>query len=383
MALAEMDALWTTGASGQRRDVAGASVTVQCFTKRFDDVLAVDNVTLEIAAGEFVSLLGPSGSGKTTILMGIAGFEHPTSGRVEIGGHDCTNLPANKRNLGMVFQRYTLFPHLSVAENVAFPLKMRGVPQRERLRRAEDALATVRLEGYGSRRPSQLSGGQQQRVALARAIVYQPRVLLMDEPLSALDRNLREEMQLEIKRLHADLGLTIIFVTHDQGEALTLSDRIAVLHEGQVQQIGTPRELYERPANLFTAGFIGEMNLLPARLRTRIGGVTAELAAGSVWQLPGSSVVVPLSDGAPAVVALRPERVVPVSPDADHAIPVRLREVIYAGSAVLAIGIASDGTELRARLPGSAGHDSLRVGDVVGFACPSDALLVYPHGAGT
>ncbi|MGI4954096.1 MAG: ABC transporter ATP-binding protein, partial [Janthinobacterium lividum] len=214
-----------------------ASITISRLVKRFGPVIAVDAVDLDIPAGEFFALLGPSGSGKTTILMSIAGFDFPDSGSIHVGGRDVTFLPPQKRDLGMVFQRYTLFPHMSVAENVAFPLKMRGVNRADREKRAREALATVRLGSLGDRRPAQLSGGQQQRVALARAIVYRPPVLLMDEPLSALDKNLREEMQLEIKHLQRDLGMTIVFVTHDQTEALTMADRVSVLDGGKLQQI--------------------------------------------------------------------------------------------------------------------------------------------------
>ncbi|HEV7415172.1 MAG TPA: ABC transporter ATP-binding protein, partial [Tianweitania sediminis] len=241
----------------------GALIEIRGLGKRFGSVVAVDDVSLTIDAGEFVALLGPSGSGKSTVLMSVAGFERPTAGQILIDGVDCTGLPPNKRNIGMVFQHYTLFPHLSVGDNVAFPLKMRGIGKAERRRQAEQALEVVRLSGYAERMPKQLSGGQQQRVALARAIVYNPRVLLMDEPLSALDKNLREEMQIEIKRLHAELGFTVVFVTHDQGEALTMADRIAILKAGRLQQVSPARSLYERPSNLFAAGFIGEMNILP------------------------------------------------------------------------------------------------------------------------
>jgi putative spermidine/putrescine transport system ATP-binding protein/mannopine transport system ATP-binding protein len=356
----------------------GASVTIQSFTKRFQDVVAVDDVTLEIPAGEFLALLGPSGSGKSTILMGIAGFEHPTTGRVAIGGEDCTLLPANRRNVGMVFQRYTLFPHLKVIDNVAFPLKMRGVAKAERRAKAEAALATVRLAGYGNRMPAQLSGGQQQRVALARAIVYEPRVLLMDEPLSALDRNLREEMQLEIKRLHDDLGLTVVFVTHDQGEALTMSDRIAVLNEGRVQQVGTPRELYQRPENLFVARFIGEMNVLNGMMVTDAGRPAVRLAAGRTCSVPPEALAGAVAPGEQCLLCVRPERVRIVRPDEADAIPVTIADIVYAGAAVLVIAAAPDGTEMRARVPGAADVSDLQPGESAGFALPADGLLVYP-----
>ncbi len=224
---------------------------------------ALDGVTLDVAAGEFIALLGPSGSGKTTLLMTIAGFEMPSEGYVRVDGRDVTHLPPNQRNLGMVFQRYALFPHMNVRDNIGFPLRMRGLGEAERRKRAETALATVGLEGYGDRFPAQLSGGQQQRIALARAIVYEPPVLLMDEPLSALDKNLRERMRLEIKRLQKQLGITVVFVTHDQEEALVMADRIAVLDHGQLVQEGPPQALYDRPANAFVAGFLGETNFLP------------------------------------------------------------------------------------------------------------------------
>ncbi len=243
---------------------AGAEISIRSLRKAFGSAVAVDDVTLTVVPGEFLALLGPSGSGKSTILMSIAGFESPTGGQILMDNVDCTHIPPYRRNVGMVFQNYTLFPHLSVLDNVAFPLKMRGLGKAERHAQAELALKSVHLAGYGARMPNQLSGGQQQRVALARAIVYKPRLLLMDEPFSALDKKLRQEMRLETKRLHAELGLTVVFVTHDQEEALTMADRVAVLKDGRLQQIGSPRDLYERPLNLFVAGFIGDMNFIPA-----------------------------------------------------------------------------------------------------------------------
>ena len=226
-----------------------------------------NSISLNVAPGEFLALLGPSGSGKSTLLMGMAGFDTPTSGHILIDDVDCTHVPPHRRNIGMVFQNYTLFPHLSVRDNVAFPLKMRGFARAARHAEAERALETVRLAGFSKRMPNQLSGGQQQRVALARAIVYRPRLLLMDEPFSALDKKLREEMRLETKRLHAELGMTVVFVTHDQEEALTMADRVAVLKSGKIQQIGAARDLYERPANLFSADFVGNMNFITVTLR--------------------------------------------------------------------------------------------------------------------
>ncbi|HEX5325886.1 MAG TPA: ABC transporter ATP-binding protein, partial [Acetobacteraceae bacterium] len=224
-------------------------------------VLAVRDLNLGIARGEFLTLLGPSGSGKTTTLNMLAGFERPTRGRITLDGRPVDRLPPYQRNIGMVFQNYALFPHMSVAENVAFPLSVRRIGASARRERVQRALAMVRLDAFGDRRPAQLSGGQQQRVALARALVFEPSLVLMDEPLGALDRKLREHMQIELKQLHDMLGITIIYVTHDQGEALTMSDRIAVFRDGAIVQLGTPDELYNAPADAFVAGFIGENNL--------------------------------------------------------------------------------------------------------------------------
>ncbi|WP_289296336.1 ABC transporter ATP-binding protein [uncultured Reyranella sp.] len=243
--------------------MTSAAIKLDRVSKTFDGrVLAVDSVTLDIAAGEFFSLLGPSGCGKTTSLRMIAGFEHPDSGRVHVGGNDITDLPVHRRDMGMVFQSYALFPHRTVAENVAFGLRMREVPKPEIERRVAAALAQVALTGFETRKPGQLSGGQQQRVALARALVVEPPVLLCDEPLGALDRKLRQQMQFELKELQKRLGVTLVFVTHDQEEALAMSDRIAVMNRGKVEQVGTPTEIYERPRTRFVADFIGEINIL-------------------------------------------------------------------------------------------------------------------------
>jgi putative spermidine/putrescine transport system ATP-binding protein len=225
-------------------------------------VVAVDGIDLEIAHGEFFTMLGPSGSGKTTTLRLIAGFEIPDGGRVDLGGRDVTRLPPYERDVNTVFQDYALFPHMTVAENVAYGLRVNGVGKADRARRADEALAMVRLSGYGDRKPIQLSGGQRQRVALARAIVNSPRVLLLDEPLGALDLKLREQMQVELSNIHKQLGMTFIYVTHDQDEALTMSDRIAVFNEGRIEQVATPAELYEHPISEFVAGFVGTSNVL-------------------------------------------------------------------------------------------------------------------------
>jgi putative spermidine/putrescine transport system ATP-binding protein len=231
-------------------------------SKHYGEVAAVHGLDLEVKRGEFFTLLGPSGSGKTTTLRMIAGFEEPDTGRVELGGNDVTGQPPYDRSVNTVFQDYALFPHMRVGDNVAYGLRVKGVDKAERRKRATEALATVRLGGYEGRKPNQLSGGQQQRVALARAIVNEPRVLLLDEPLGALDLKLREQMQVELKAIQGQVGITFIYVTHDQDEALTMSDRIAVFNEGRIEQIGPPTEIYERPANAFVAGFVGVSNLL-------------------------------------------------------------------------------------------------------------------------
>ncbi|MEA2375784.1 MAG: putative spermidine/putrescine transport system ATP-binding protein [Thermoleophilaceae bacterium] len=237
-------------------------VRLEALRKSFGDVAAVDGVDLDVAAGEFFTLLGPSGSGKTTTLRLIAGFERPDSGRVELAGVDVTGQPPYQRDVNTVFQDYALFPHMTVADNVAYGLRVRKVAKSERAEKAAEALRMVRLEGYGDRKPIQLSGGQRQRVALARAIVNRPRVLLLDEPLGALDLKLREQMQVELKTIQEQVGITFIYVTHDQDEALAMSDRIAVFTDGRIEQVATPAELYERPATPFVAGFVGTSNTL-------------------------------------------------------------------------------------------------------------------------
>ncbi|MCS0500220.1 ABC transporter ATP-binding protein [Protaetiibacter mangrovi] len=251
---------------------AQPAIRLSGLTKEFASVTAVDHVDLEIAEGEFFSMLGPSGSGKTTVLRLIAGFEQPTGGTIELFGADVTRTPPFDRPVNTVFQDYALFPHMSVLDNVAYGLRVRGVGRAERRERAMRALAAVRLDGFADRKPAQLSGGQRQRVALARATVVEPKALLLDEPLGALDLKLREQMQVELKQLQRELGITFIFVTHDQEEALTLSDRVAVFHDGRIEQLGTPRELYENPASHFVADFVGTTNLFgPDHARTVLG----------------------------------------------------------------------------------------------------------------
>src|SRR4051812_11261003 len=248
------------------------AVSLRGLRKEFGPVTAVADLDLDIESGEFFAMLGPSGSGKTTVLRMIAGFERPTAGSVVLGGEDVTTRPPFARDVNTVFQDYALFPHMSVVQNVEYGLKVKRVGRSERQRRAVEALETVRLEGYGERRPSQLSGGQRQRVALARALVNRPKVLLLDEPLGALDLKLRREMQIELKEIQREVGITFLFVTHDQEEALTLSDRIAVFNDGRIEQVASPVELYERPATPFVAGFVGTSNLLKGQVARRVLG---------------------------------------------------------------------------------------------------------------
>ena len=256
---------------------AEADVRLVDIHKRFDDVVALGGVELEVSQGEFFSFLGPSGSGKTTCLRIIAGFERPTEGRVLLHGTDVTNVPPYDRDVNTVFQDYALFPHMTVYSNVEYGLKVKGVPAPQRRERVREALRTVRLENYDKRKPQALSGGQRQRVALARALVNEPRVLLLDEPLGALDLKLRQQMQIELKAIQQRVGLTFIYVTHDQEEALTMSDRLAVMNEGRIEQVGSPAHVYEQPATEFVAGFVGVSNVLPAEVAERLTGIQAPI----------------------------------------------------------------------------------------------------------
>ena len=309
--------------------------------KTYDGIVrVVDDLDLDIERGEFLTLLGPSGSGKTTTLMMLAGFETPTSGEILLDGNPLSRLPPYKRQIGMVFQNYALFPHMTVTENIGFPLSVRGIARDEIARRVDRVLDMVQLAGFGGRRPAQLSGGQQQRIAVARALVFEPKLVLMDEPLGALDKQLREQMQLEIRRLHQRLGVTMVYVTHDQAEALTMSDRIAVFHRGKIQQLDGPEQLYEAPVNAFVARFIGENNRFEGSLLTVTGSRCTIRIAGEAC-IEGS-LAVPLPAGSRVTVSLRPERVQIGS--SGHTIPVRdgcrlagtLREVIYLGDHVRA-----------------------------------------------
>jgi len=310
--------------------------------KTYDGVTrVVDDLDLDITRGEFLTLLGPSGSGKTTTLMMLAGFEAPTAGEILLEGRAIGRLPPHRREIGMVFQHYALFPHMTVADNVGFPLSVRGVARDEIATRVQKALAMVQLGRLGDRRPVQLSGGQQQRVAVARALVYEPKLVLMDEPLGALDKQLREQMQLEVRRLHRELGVTMVYVTHDQGEALTMSDRIAVFQQGRIQQIGTPDAIYRRPDNAFVAGFIGENNRLTGVVERCVGDVCVVVSGGGVM-LSGicTEHLVP---GRRALVSIRPEQIaLGDAAGLDCALSGTLAEAIYLG----------DHLRLRVAVPG-------------------------------
>jgi spermidine/putrescine transport system ATP-binding protein len=312
--------------------MAQVAVELQDVTKRYGAVVAVDSLSLQIRDGEFFSLLGPSGCGKTTTLRMIAGLETPTEGSLRIHGIEMGDRPAFQRPVNTVFQSYALFPHMSVAENIAFGLKMKKVPGAEIAPRVDEALRMVRLEGFGDRRPRQLSGGQQQRVALARALINRPQVLLLDEPLGALDLKLRKEMQLELKHLRQQVGITFIYVTHDQEEALVMSDRIAVMHQGHILQVGTPTEIYERPTTRFVADFIGETNFLKGTLTSVSGELGAVRLEGGV-EVTGRA---PASHNGDAVsLSVRPEKI-RISDDSlegrPNAFRVRVADVAYVGS---------------------------------------------------
>ena len=310
------------------------AVELERVSKSFVDIHAVREISLEIPQGEFFSLLGPSGCGKTTTLRMIAGFEHPTSGEIRLMGEPVQHLPPNRRNVNMVFQNYALFPHLSVYDNVAFGLQVRRVPSDEIRPRVVEALRMVRLPGLERRKPNQLSGGQQQRVALARALINRPAVLLLDEPLGALDQKLRKEMQLELKSLQREVGITFIYVTHDQEEALTMSDRIAVMHQGQVLQVDEPRQIYERPATRFVADFIGTSNFLDGILLSVEDGLASVEVEGLGRILAGASAN--LNPGRPVTLAVRPERMsLKTQPPPVNRATGTLREIIFVGDDTL------------------------------------------------
>ena len=338
--------------------------------KTYDgEALVVKDLDLSIRRGEFLTLLGPSGSGKTTTLLMLAGFERPTSGEIHLDGKPLSNVPPHHRNLGMVFQDYALFPHMNVFENVAFPLTIRRLPKSEVREKVASVLEIVKLGGFGERRPNQLSGGQQQRVALARALVFEPQLVLMDEPLGALDKQLREQMQLEIKHIQNNLGITVVYVTHDQQEALTMSDRIAVFNDGRVYQLDTPDELYENPGNSFVAQFIGENN----RLLGRVVGFSDNLCeveldgGGKVTALPVNICGV----GERTQLSVRPERVIVGGDAADHAnrFAATVEELIYQGDTTrVRVALSCGVDDFIVKLPNARRQAPVRVGDAVAVA---------------
>lgn len=359
-------------------------VRVANVRKEFDTFPALHDVSLEVRSGELIALLGPSGSGKTTLLRLIAGLEQPTTGRIFFGDEDASAKSIRERNVGFVFQHYALFRHMTVADNIGFGLKVRPADTRpasaEIRKRATDLLDLVQLSGLEKRYPAQLSGGQRQRVAMARALVRRPRVLLLDEPLSALDVKLREGMQGELKRLHRDLGITFLMVTHDQNEALALSDRIVVMNRGRIAQIGTPGELYDAPANPHVADFIGSTNLVPAELAGSDGGTLVfRLANGaslrSTRKAPSS-----LAPGGRVILGLRPERLLPAGADAANTLDCTLRESLFRGERQrLELGLDGIERPLFAELPRVAlpTVDTLAPGERVAFAInPADVLIL-------
>ncbi|HET7032089.1 MAG TPA: ABC transporter ATP-binding protein [Casimicrobiaceae bacterium] len=358
---------------------ADAHLALGGVVRRFGDVTAVAGIDLAVQRGELVTILGPSGSGKTTLLKIIAGFELPDAGVVRLRGEDITFATPAKRGIGMVFQNYALFPHLTVERNVAFPLEMRSVPRAQIRERVTAVLQLVGLGDLAARLPRELSGGQQQRVALARSVVFDPGLLLLDEPFGALDRKLREQMQLEVKRLQRRLGLTALFVTHDQEEALVLSDRIAVMSEGRVEQLGTPEEIYAHPVNWFVADFVGESNLFRGRLAADDAGRPfALIASGTRINVPVSSFAMDSEVG----VLVRPERprLIGDGQHADNVVRGRIVEVIYVGESVkyrLRVGAAGD---LLVRWPFRERGGTLKAGDdvTVGWNVSDMHLVAVP-----
>jgi putative spermidine/putrescine transport system ATP-binding protein len=347
----------------QRQD---SYVSFKDVQKSYDgETLVVKNLNMDIARGEFLTMLGPSGSGKTTTLLMLAGFEVPTHGHIYLDGQPIDNMPPHKRNIGMVFQNYALFPHMTVEENLAFPLQVRKIGKAEIETRIKRALDMVQLGAYGKRRPGQLSGGQQQRVAVARALVFDPKLVLMDEPLGALDKQLREQMQFEIKHLHDRLGITVVYVTHDQSEALTMSNRIAVFNDGVIQQLATPDDLYERPQNAFVAQFIGENNKLRGRVKA-MNGKTCQVeieGGGTVHATPIRVDGV----GAPTLLSLRPERV-KVNPPAGtvpNLFTARVEELIYLGDHIRTRVSVCGHSDFVIKLPNSEGMRQFEPGSTI------------------
>ena len=350
--------------------MTGGQVQIVDLVKRFAEVTAVDGINLDVAGGEFFSLLGPSGCGKTTTLRLIAGFEQPTEGRVVLDGRDVAQTPPHKRNVNTVFQSYALFPFLTVEENVSFGLRYKNVTKGEARRKAAEALGLVQLEGYQKRRPSQLSGGQQQRVALARALVLNPAVLLLDEPLGALDAKLRKALQIELKALQEEVGITFIYVTHDQEEALTMSDRLAVMSNGRIEQIGSPAEVYEEPSTAYVADFLGVSNLMPA---VGEGGGSVRMGDFQFTATRGD-----LGARGPVRVIIRPERVdlSDQGTPGDNRIPGMVERVLYVGSVIQVLVHLAHGETLQAWVQNRGGDLPWQQGTAVSVHLPPEAIRV-------
>lgn len=354
------------------------SLLIENITKKYGKFVAVDNVSLKVKNGEFLTLLGPSGSGKSTILMMIAGFQTPTSGKILLNGENILFKPSHKRNIGVAFQNYALFPHMTVFDNIAFPLRRRKMGKQEIAENVQKVLDQVELTDFRHRFPKQLSGGQQQRVSLARAIVYNPPVLLLDEPLGALDKKLRENMQLEIKHLHESIGITMVYVTHDQGEALTMSDRIAVLNSGRIEQLGPPIELYEKPNNKFVADFIGETNLLIDLKALENQGEYLKLVSpkGLEILLPH----IPPNTSSKFNVAIRPERIkfLKSSEEQLNTLEVMIKEAIYLGENLKYKVVTDTQDELTVSVTNELGVKKYKRGDraLIGWH-DEDINLVY------
>jgi spermidine/putrescine transport system ATP-binding protein len=350
--------------------MTGGQVQIVDLVKRFAEVTAVDGINLDVVGGEFFSLLGPSGCGKTTSLRLIAGFEQPTEGRILLDGRDVAHTPPHKRNVNTVFQSYALFPFLTVAENVSFGLRYKDVTKGEARKKTAEALRLVRLDGFQKRRPSQLSGGQQQRVALARALVLNPSVLLLDEPLGALDAKLRKALQIELKALQEEVGITFIYVTHDQEEALTMSDRLAVMSNGRIEQIGSPAEVYEEPSTAYVADFLGVSNLMPALGdgggRVRLGDFQLAAAAGDTGARGRIRIVI------------RPERVrlEDHGTPGDNRIPGMVERVLYVGSTIQVIVHLAPGETLQAWMQNRGGDLPFQQGTPVSVHLPPQAIRV-------
>jgi spermidine/putrescine transport system ATP-binding protein len=359
--------------------VARGDIRLVGLTKRFDEVVAVDGIELHVRGGEFFSLLGPSGCGKTTTLRMIAGFEKPTSGHILLDGGDVAYTPPHKRNVNTVFQNYALFPHLNVFDNIAFGLRRAKRPKDEVRRRVGEALELVQLAGFEKRRSSQLSGGQQQRIALARALVLNPAVLLLDEPLGALDAKLRKALQIELKALQQEVGITFLYVTHDQEEALTMSDRLAVMNAGNVEQVGAPRDVYEEPETLFVADFLGVSNLMDATVQDAREGRCRVAVEGFELDARGGDGV-----AGPAKVVIRPERVELEPYDAGsgpNRLPGMVERLVYVGSAVQVILRVATGETLQALVQNTGKGTAYEQGTPVQLHLPSDALRVLPAGS--